>query len=198
LAKAALDAALRRLKGEETFSLPESPGVPALMLGLGLVFWVGLACMDEFPRPAVTTGVRVIDATELFSEPAGVATYLDPQLVEGFGGVPRRSERDELVRKFDEEDPRAGLRWASRGKREIVGGSPSGRLLVEVIMADSQSWFTDELNTVAMMSRPDPMISYQLLHLHPTHYRWPEWKVDQPDADCRMQIRCCCCCQLRK
>lgn len=138
LARVALDAALRRLEGEETFSLPELPGVPALMLGLGLVFGVGLACMDEFPRPAVTTGVRVIDATELFSEPAGEATYLDPQLVEDFRGVPRRSERDEVVRKFDEEDPRAGLRWASRGKREMAGGNPSGRWSDEGFMADCE------------------------------------------------------------
>jgi hypothetical protein len=165
LAKVALEAALRRLEGEETFSLPELPGVPALILGLGLVFGVGLACMDEFPRPAVTTGVRVIDATELFSEPAGEARYLDPQLVEDFRGVTRRSERDEVVRKFDEEDPRAGLRRASRGKREMVGGSPSGRLPDEVFMADFQLWLTDVLKTVAMMSRPDPMISYQL-HLY--------------------------------
>lgn len=136
LAKVALDEALRRLEGEETFSLPELPGVPALILGLGLVFGVGLACMEEFPRPAVTTGVRVIDATELFSEPAGEARYLDPQLVEDFRGVPRRSERDEVVRKFDEEDPRAGLRWASRGKRETVGGSPSDRWSDDAFMAD--------------------------------------------------------------
>ena len=174
LAKVALEAALRRLEGEETFSLPELPGVPALMLGLGLVFGVGLACMDEFPRPAVMTGVRVIDATELFSEPAGEATYLEPQLAEDFRGVPRRSERDEVVRKFDEEDPRAGLRWASRGKREIVGGSPSGRLPEGVFMADC-GVVVDVLSTVAILSRPDHMMIVMIVmivmttYLHLTH-----------------------------